>query len=181
MRHHAAVQSPPAWECFSRTTFHRDVLLCLQQAKWWQDHVEGILLSHQGRGQELIHIFCQQSCWSQSQAFFTGLSLLWTNAINKMFLIPQPYQDQPKLQPLEIHLPDCRWKINTLRAASQSCCTIKQKNKTKLSLPDLSSGSQPSPRRGRKSSILVWREWSDVSQLPFHPGSLRQKGTSHPH
>lgn len=32
----------------------------------WQDHVEGIVLSHQGRGQEMIRIFCQQSCWSQS-------------------------------------------------------------------------------------------------------------------
>uniref|UniRef100_A0A8C0FL99 Secreted frizzled related protein 4 n=1 Tax=Bubo bubo TaxID=30461 RepID=A0A8C0FL99_BUBBB len=43
-----------------------------------------------------------------------------------------------------------------------------------------SSGSLPSPRHGRKSSMLVWRGGSDESQLPFLSGSLKQKGTSHP-
>lgn len=32
--HHAEVQSPPAWECFSRTIFRRE-LLCMQQAQLW--------------------------------------------------------------------------------------------------------------------------------------------------
>uniref|UniRef100_A0A672V1M9 Secreted frizzled related protein 4 n=1 Tax=Strigops habroptila TaxID=2489341 RepID=A0A672V1M9_STRHB len=51
-------------------------------------------------------------------------------------------------------------------------------NKT---LADLSSGGQPGPRCGRKSSVLVWRGGRDESQLPFLSGSLRQKGSSHPH
>lgn len=97
IKHHAAVQSPPAWECFSRTTFPRDVAFCaaspvvaVDDDLCWQDHMEGIVLPDQGSGQEMIHNLCQQSCWSQSQAFSSGLSILWTSAINEMSLIPQP-------------------------------------------------------------------------------------------
>jgi len=66
----------------------------------------GIVLPHQpqGRGQQKIRISCPQSCWRQSNAFSAGR----TDAISEMFLIPQLYQDQPKLQPLELRLLDSR-------------------------------------------------------------------------
>lgn len=110
---------------------------------WW-DYKEGIVLPQrpQVRGQEMTHI-CPQSCWRQSKAFSDGLSILWTGAISEMFLIPQLYWDQPKLQPLELWLLDGRWKVNTLSAACQSCCMIKRQNKTHFTRPFIWQSAQP--------------------------------------
>uniref|UniRef100_A0A8C5U2F7 Secreted frizzled related protein 4 n=1 Tax=Malurus cyaneus samueli TaxID=2593467 RepID=A0A8C5U2F7_9PASS len=73
-----------------------------------QNQVEGVGLPHHGGGQEMKHIICRQSCWSHSQAFSTGLSILWISSTSEMFLIPQMYRHQPKLQLLELQLPDGR-------------------------------------------------------------------------
>lgn len=74
----------------------------------WQNHVEGVVLAsltaEEGTGDD-THLYTELL---ESQAFSTSLSVLWTSAISGMFLIPQLYQDQPKLQPLELQLPDGR-------------------------------------------------------------------------
>lgn len=62
------------------------------------------LTAEEGTGDD-THLYTELL---ESQAFSTSLSVLWTSAISGMFLIPQLYQDQPKLQPLELQLPDGR-------------------------------------------------------------------------
>lgn len=70
-------------------------LMCY--VRWWSMLAGpggSIILPHRPQeSQQETHLLSAELLETESQAFPTGLSILWNDAISEMFLIPQLYQD----------------------------------------------------------------------------------------